>query len=250
MTQVSRVEALGVAVDAVTTDDVVALLVAAIRDRRRLNVAHHNLHSAYLVHREPSMQRWYEMADVIHIDGMSLVVAGRLTGAPLARRHRSTYVDLVVPVLAQADARGWRVFALGGAPGVAETFASSVRAQHDRVTIAAAPGYFDHSPGSTENAAVVGSINDFRPDVLLVGMGMPTQEVWLADNHASLDATVLMPVGGLFDYVAGEAHTPPRWLGGLGLEWLYRLARDPRRLAFRYLIEPLLLAAHLARHRR
>jgi N-acetylglucosaminyldiphosphoundecaprenol N-acetyl-beta-D-mannosaminyltransferase len=81
-------------------------------------------------------------------------------------------------------------------------------------------------------------IRQHNPDVLIVGMGMPRQERWLLANHDKLAAPVLLTSGAAIDYVAGEIPTPPRWLGPLGLEWLYRLASEPRRLWRRYLLEP------------
>ena len=82
------------------------------------------------------------------------------------------------------------------------------------------------------------TINDFGPDLLLVGMGMPRQEKWLLDHRKALRAGVKMNVGALFDYLSGNVPMPPRWLGPLGLEWAYRLLTTPRRVVRRYLIEP------------
>lgn len=91
---------------------------------------------------------------------------------------------------------------------------------------------------AAEAAAVTDAISAARPDVLLVGMGMPRQERWVARFRDRLPPCVILTVGAAFDYEAGVTPTPPRWSGRLGVEWLFRFAAEPRRLFFRYFIEP------------
>ncbi len=88
------------------------------------------------------------------------------------------------------------------------------------------------------NTAVLAAIKDFAPHVLFVGMGMPRQELWIADNLAALPSVPILPVGAAFDYEAGVQKAAPRWMGRLGVEWLFRLFADPKRLFTRYCIEP------------
>ena len=90
-----------------------------------------------------------------------------------------------------------------------------------------------------DNEALVKRINAYRPDLLMVGMGMPRQEYWTQDNFSQLDVHVILSsTGAALEYIAGAAPTPPRWAGRIGLEWMFRLAHEPRRLFSRYLIEP------------
>ena len=89
-------------------------------------------------------------------------------------------------------------------------------------------GYFDARYGSSENEALLGRINAYRPDLLMVGMGMPRQEIWTQENFARLNADVILSsIGAAFDYIAGAVPTPPRWSGRMGLEWFFRLAHEP-----------------------
>jgi len=242
----NRIAALDVSFDRVTSDELVGRIAQAISRRERLKIAHHNLHSAYLLQRNGDMRRWYELADIVYADGMSLVALAWLARRGGRRAHRTTPLDLIDPLFSLAAEEGWRVFLLGGRPGVAGRFARAVGERFPGAHMETAHGYFNADMGSAENESVVSEINRFRADLLLVGMGMPRQENWLAENHRELHASVLMPVGGLFDYLAGETRVPPRWLGRLGLEWLYRLVSEPRRLAFRYLAEPAILAFMIA----
>jgi N-acetylglucosaminyldiphosphoundecaprenol N-acetyl-beta-D-mannosaminyltransferase len=130
------------------------------------------------------------------------------------------------------------VFYLGSKPGVAERSAQTLREQYPTLQIATAHGYFDSNSGSAENQDVLDTINAYQPNLLMVGMGMPRQERWVLENRKHLSANAIVPSGALMDYLAGEIPTPPRWTGRFGVEWLYRLLCEPKRLAFRYLIEP------------
>jgi N-acetylglucosaminyldiphosphoundecaprenol N-acetyl-beta-D-mannosaminyltransferase len=184
------------------------------------------------------MRRFYERAHRVHFDGMPVVWMARRLGYALEPRHRVTYVDWIGELCRRAAASGWRLFYLGGRAGVAVTAAECLRRDHPGLQIETRPGYFDAGSESPENLAAVAAIRDFAPQVLLVGMGMPRQERWILENFDRLEANVILNAGACFDYVAGVAATPPRWAGRLGLEWLFRLGREPRRLAGRYLVEP------------
>jgi N-acetylglucosaminyldiphosphoundecaprenol N-acetyl-beta-D-mannosaminyltransferase len=232
----ARLRLLGGEVDVVTPQDVLDFTARRIAERRPGVVANHNLHSLYLLRRAPEMARFYERADLIEADSTPLIAWGRLLGRPIGRQHRCTYLDWREAFWARAAAQRWRVFYLGGEPGVAERGAEAVRRRWPGLRIAVRHGRFDMD--GAENATVLDEIKAFAPDVLFVGMGMPRQEAWILANLDRLDPCVAFSVGAAFDYEAGAAATPPRWAGRLGVEWLFRLAAEPRRLAGRYLIEP------------
>lgn len=229
---------LGVRVHAMTKHDLVSVAAEAVREGTKCVVANHNLHSLYLWRHEPNMRAFYSVADYIHIDGMSIVLLGRLLGLPLTAEHRTQYVDLLPLLADQAAKHQWRVFYLGSKPGVAEKAARILRTQYPELQIVTRDGYFDVHRSADQNRAVVAEIKDYAPHILMVGMGMPRQEIWLAENLNDLRANTIYCCGALMDFIAGEIPTPPRWLGPLGLEWLYRLLSEPARLWRRYLIEP------------
>jgi len=234
---------LGVEVDAVTLEDLNRAIARAVEEGRRVVIANHNLHSAFLFHTDPKMRSFYQRADLIHIDGMPLVLWGRLVGLPLGPEHRVTYVDWVWPLMAEAERRGWRVFYLGGRPGVAERAAERLRQAFPGLSLATHHGYF----GEEENAQVLERIRLYGPHVLMVGMGMPRQEHWVLDNWEALQVNAVLTAGACFDYIAGAIPTPPRWAGRVGLEWFFRLLAEPRRLWRRYLVEPWYLLPHAYR---
>jgi N-acetylglucosaminyldiphosphoundecaprenol N-acetyl-beta-D-mannosaminyltransferase len=239
----ARVRLLGEPVDLVTAPEVMDFIADRASRGAKAIVANHNLHSLALLRRRPSLRAFFDMADVVEIDSVPLVLWGKLIGEPVTRAHRCTYLDWRDDFWERADRNGWRVFYLGGAPGVAAEAAARIRGRRPGATIAVHDGFFDRRRGSPGNRAVVAEINAFRPDVLLVGMGMPIQEDWIADNYAALERGVVLSVGAAFDYEAGVQPAAPRRLGRLGLEWLFRFATQPRRLFVRYFVEPWTLAA-------
>lgn len=238
----ARVRLLGAAVDIATAEDVLRLTARRIRQGRKGLIANHNAHSLALMKSQGSMRAFYDRADLIEIDSTPMIAWAKLMGLPVRSQHRCTYLDWREAFWEMAQALGWRVFHLGGAPGVAEAAATKIRRQWSGVDLAVHHGYFDRTPGSDENQAVVAQINAFAPDVIFVGMGMPIQEAWIEQNFAALTRGVVFSVGGAFDYEAGVQATCPRWLGRIGLEWLYRFATQPKRLFARYFIEPWNLA--------
>jgi N-acetylglucosaminyldiphosphoundecaprenol N-acetyl-beta-D-mannosaminyltransferase len=233
-----RYQLLGVSMQLLTIDDLEDAIAAAIATQQRWLIANHNLHSAYLSHRGKRFRRIIESAPLIHIDGMPLILLGRLVGLPFERRHRTTYADWVHRLMADSAQHGWRVFFLGSREGVAERAAEILRERYAGLQIATHHGYFDKQTDSAENQAVLQRIRDFRTDVLMVGLGMPLQEYWISDNLNDIAARAILPSGACMDYVAGYVDTPPRWMGAVGIEWAYRLVREPKRLWRRYLVEP------------
>jgi N-acetylglucosaminyldiphosphoundecaprenol N-acetyl-beta-D-mannosaminyltransferase len=193
------------------------------------------------------MRAMYAAATHTFIEGMSLVGVGRLLGLPVGRAHRVAMLDWIHPLMDRAARERWRVFFLAGAPGVARRGAESLRSQYPGLIVETASGYFDPWEGGSDNEWMLERVNRFRPHLLLVGMGMPRQEAWIARNYERLDANVILNVGGMMDCIAGEIPTAPRWLGKYGLEWAFRLLATPRRTAGRYLVEPWLLLPILAR---
>jgi N-acetylglucosaminyldiphosphoundecaprenol N-acetyl-beta-D-mannosaminyltransferase len=230
---------LGIRVSGLTLTDLNSLILSAVQSRKKWIIANHNLHSLYLYHHDIKMQSFYANADYTHIDGMPLVLLGRLLGLALKREHRVTYADWIWSLMEESAKHGWRIFYLGSSPGIAEQGAILLCKKFPGLQIAVADGYFDVRPNSEENRNRIAAINSYQPQILMVGMGMPRQEHWILDNLDQLQVNAILPSGACIDYVAGAIPTPPRWMGRMGLEWAYRLFSEPRRLWKRYLLEPL-----------
>lgn len=233
-----RVRVLGEAVDLMRPEEVLLHVERCVDAGVRTIVANHNLHSLYLIRRTPGMRRLYDAADVVELDSTPLIHFTRLLGLHSRPFHRCTYLDWRDHFWSLADRKGWRVLYVGGADGVAEEAARRLSARYPGATVQGLSGYFDATPGSTGAVSTLSAVTAFRPDILFVGMGMPRQELWIADHLEQLPSAAILPVGAAFDYEAGVQKAAPRWMGQVGLEWLFRLVADPKRLFARYCVEP------------
>lgn len=164
-------------------------------------------------------------ADLVVADGMGLVWASRILGTPLP--HRIAGIDLTTALLAAIAKTGERVFLLGAKPGVAQKAADRLATRFPGLQIVGTHhGYFH----SDEEAAVIERIESTRPHLCLVALGVPRQELWIAQMRRRLPVRVMIGVGGALDVFAGEANRAPVWMQEIGLEWLYRLLQEPWRI--------------------
>lgn len=234
-----RVRLLGQIMDMVKAEEVLHFVANHVAQGKRALVANHNIHSLALLKNNPELQAFFDRADLVEVDSRPLLLWARLTGRRGGRAfHRCTYLDWREDFWEIAHVHRWRIFYLGGAPGVAAMAAANIGKTRPGAVIGVRDGFFDMAPGSAEARAVVDEINAFAPDVLMVGMGMPRQELWIHRHYDDLKPCVVMPVGAAFDYEAGVQRAAPRWMGRLGIEWLFRLTADPGRLFHRYCVEP------------
>ena len=247
MANPATIDVFGLKITPLTRDELIALVAREITAGRRSAIANQNLHGAYLYFRDAEFRALHTSA-YVHIDGMPIVCLARIAGFRLTRAHRLTYLDLMGPVFAAATAHGWTLFYLGGEPEVLRVGLSRLREAHPGLIIEGHHGFFDRRPHSPESEAVLARINAVGPNILVIGMGMPWQEHWLRVNLDRLAVNCVLLAGAYLDYIADRRAAPPRWLGPLGLEWLHRLAADPRRLWRRYLVEPWVLLWYLLRH--
>ena len=233
-----RVRLLGGEVDLITPWDVLRRVDNAAGGGQPALIGNHNAHSLFLIRRSAKLRAFFAAADLIQIDSVPMILWGRMLGLPLSRKMRSTYLDWRDDFWRMAEARRWRVFYVGGAPGVGETAARRLTERYPNVEIACQHGFFDQAADSTENRQLLAQIAAVDPHVVMVGMGMPLQEIWALENRGAIGRGAILTVGAAFDYEAGVQAAAPRWTGRLGVEWLARLVSQPRRLAWRYLVEP------------
>jgi N-acetylglucosaminyldiphosphoundecaprenol N-acetyl-beta-D-mannosaminyltransferase len=186
-----------------------------------------------LEHHE-GLRRAYEDADVVLADGMPVVLASRLLGRPLP--ERVTGADLTVALFDASEYRGpLRVFLLGAGPGVAEQAAAKIHARWPNVQVTGTyspPMGFEKD--SAENEKILALIAAASPDVLVVGLGAPKQELWVHAHQHRIEAAVALCVGATIDFLAEHKSRAPLWMQKSGLEWLHRVATEPRRLIKRY----------------
>jgi N-acetylglucosaminyldiphosphoundecaprenol N-acetyl-beta-D-mannosaminyltransferase len=176
----------------------------------------------------------YAAAALSLVDGTPVLWAARLLRTPLPEKISGS--DLVMPLLRRAAERGHRVYFLGGAPGVADLAKSKLEAELPGIQIVGTDASRIDVNALGEADEVAERIRLAKPDLVLVALGAPKQEIWSYTRAERLKPAVLIGVGASLDFVAGIQKRAPRWMSKAGLEWLYRLAQEPRRLAARYLL--------------
>jgi N-acetylglucosaminyldiphosphoundecaprenol N-acetyl-beta-D-mannosaminyltransferase len=194
----------------------------------------------------------YSRVSLSIADGMPLVWASRLLKEPLPEKLSGS--DFVPVLLERAAERGWRVYLLGGAPGVGALARDKLLAQYPNLQIVGVDApRFDANDPPERRAAVLDRVRATRPHIVLVALGAPKQELWIDFAREELRPAVLMGVGATLDFIAGTMPRAPRWMSASGLEWLFRLVREPRRLWKRYLVRDprfLMILGRKARERR
>lgn len=230
-----QVSLFGIRVHDLSLDEAVDLLIALAGDNRPHYVVTPNAHHVVQIRRDAHLHQIYNSADMVLADGMSLIWASRLLGAPL--RARVAGSDLFPRMCGAAAERGYRVFLLGGGPTVARTAAENLCRTYPRLQVVGvySPPYgFESDP--QENAQIIRMIRESHPHILFVALGFPKQELWISRYARECAVPLSIGVGAAFDFIAGIRRRAPVWMQRAGLEWLHRLLQEPRRLWHRYLV--------------
>ncbi len=219
-----RITILGVAVDNLAEGEVLARIAALIAAGGPHHVVTVNPEFVIEAQANPTFRSVLARADIATADGFGLLLAARYLGTPL--RGRVTGVELTLRLAELAAARGYRMFLLGAAPGVAAATAAGLQARYPGLIIA---GTYAGSPQLRHEPFIRQVITAARPHMLLVAYGHPQQDLWIARNQPTLQVPLAIGVGGTFDYLSGRVRRAPAYIRRLGLEWAYRLARQPDR---------------------
>jgi N-acetylglucosaminyldiphosphoundecaprenol N-acetyl-beta-D-mannosaminyltransferase len=217
-----------VRIDGVRRWELVERVVQAARRHARMTVLYVNAHCMNLQARDDAYRDILAEADTVYCDGMGVLLAARLTGQQIP--ERMTGADWIEDLCRAASRHDLSLYLLGATPDVVQGAAVALRTRYPGLRIVGASDGYDVGPGT------IAEINRSRPDILLVGMGPPRQEKWIARHRSALHVPVVWAVGGLFDVVSGRVPRGPRWMTQHGLEWMCRLVVEPRRLWRRYLL--------------
>lgn len=237
-----RIEILGVEYDRVDLQGLIRFCIENIEQDQKSIILNHNLHSIFLFHDDPGFANCYKHSSLIHADGMPLIFWAKLLNRKLVSRdYRITYVDLLPQLFAEMNNKGLKLFFLGGPPGFGERVSEFLSINYPKIEFKYEHGFFDPTKDSLDSKNVIQSINSFHPHVTLVGMGMPRQEKWIVENFNQIETNVFLAGGACLEYFTGTVSKPPRWIGRLSLEWLYRFIGNPKRYYYRYLVEPVFL---------
>lgn len=244
-----RVELMGLPVDQLTEADTVGTVMRAVQAGRGGCLFTPNLHHMHAFHAGEDGAVYEDSAELpgarlVVADGMPLIWASRLRGTPLPERVAGS--NLIWSLTGAATAQGASIFLLGGSPGAAEACAERMRDEYPAVRIAgllSPPKGFESDPGELERIAA--SLREAAPDVVYVALGFPRQEQLALRLSRAMPTTWFVGVGISFSFVSGEVRRAPRWMQSAGLEWVHRLAQEPRRLFRRYVVDGLPFAARM-----
>jgi len=225
MTTPTPIPILGIPVHAVTMDATLALVEGYMAAPRLHQIATVNPEFVMAAQDDAEFRRVLTGADLCLPDGVGLLYAARRAGRRLPERVPGS--ELVYRLAERAAARGWPLFLLGAAPGVAEAAAEILGDRYPSLRVA---GTYAGSPDPAEDDALVARVNASGAALLYVAYGAPRQDKWIARNRDALTSVrVAIGVGGSLDFVTGRAIRAPQWAQRLGLEWLHRLVKEPWR---------------------
>ncbi|MGB9661016.1 MAG: WecB/TagA/CpsF family glycosyltransferase [Moorellaceae bacterium] len=216
---------LGCRVDGPTLDEALEMIAEFVSSGTPHYIVTLNAEIAYRASREPRLLEIINRASLVTPDGAGIVWAARWLGKPVP--ERVTGIDLLEALASKAADKGWRLFLFGAAPGIAEKARDRLVSRYPGLkVVGTAHGYLS----SGEERDMLVRLKSLHPDILLVALGSPKQEYWIHRHLSDLGVPVAMGVGGALDVLAGEVRRAPLWMQRCGLEWLYRLLSEPKRI--------------------
>lgn len=232
----TRIRFLNTYIDNITMDEALDRVEQLAKGRRSAYVVTPNVDHIVRLEENAEFQKAYASADLILTDGMPLVWISRMFGTPICEKISGS--DLFPELCKRAAERGLSMFFLGAAEGVAARAAGNMKRQYPGLQVT---GVYSPPFGFENDAAqieyIVGKIAEAAPKILIVALGSPKQEIFISQNLKRMNVPVSLGLGAALDFAAGNMPRAPRWMQKCGLEWLFRLIREPRRLFKRYLVD-------------
>ncbi|HWP81078.1 MAG TPA: WecB/TagA/CpsF family glycosyltransferase [Bacteroidota bacterium] len=240
---VPTVDVLGVRVANISWMEFLSGIRGVLNGKGRGWISYVNIHSINTAHELDWFKEYLNASMLSYCDGVGVRLGSWILGRPI--QERITLADHIEELCGMLEAEGSSVYFLGSSKEVLERAVAHVKSRFPKLKIA---GHHHGFFLRTNGIDIVRDINRKKPDILFVGMGTPWQEEWIQKNFASLNVKIAWAAGGFFEFLAGTRKRCPRWVGKWGLEWIYRLAYDPKRLWRRYLIgNPVFLSRVLRR---
>jgi N-acetylglucosaminyldiphosphoundecaprenol N-acetyl-beta-D-mannosaminyltransferase len=218
----------------VTSDQALDVVEALVTSEEGGYVVTPNVDHVVQAEHSPALRAAYEEASLSLLDGQPLLWLSKLLQHPLPEKISGS--DFVPHLVERAAERGWRLFFLGAAEGVAARAAEVLKTRHPGLDIVVHSPTFGFESDPDEVESILTMIREARPQILVLALGCPKQELLMHRWRTKLGPTVSIGAGATLDFIAGDVQRAPKWVSSVGLEWMYRLVREPRRLAHRYLV--------------
>ena len=219
----SRVKVLGVGFDNIRMEDAVSYGIELIEQRKSAYVVTPNPEIVMLAQEHQGLKETIDAAELVLPDGIGIIYGAKILGTPIIGRVPG--IDFASELMKKLSERNGSVYLLGAKPGVAEAAGANIEAMYSGLRVVGChDGYF------TDDCAIIDEINQLAPDLLFVCLGFPKQELWMREHARELNVGLMAGLGGSLDVFAGTVRRAPMIWQKLGLEWLYRLLNDPKRI--------------------
>ena len=218
----------------VTVEQLIEFIADSTQKDKKTIVGNVNVRAANFAYELPWYRNFLNRSDLVFCDGFGVLLGSKLLGNCVQSCHRMTCPDYIEDLILACEKRNASIFLLAGKPGVTDKAIEKLKAIAPSITIQGHHGYFEKT--GSENDAIIDMINQFKPDVLYIGFGMPLQEQWIVENCDRINAKVFLPLGACLDFYTDAVYRGPRWATDLGMEWLTRLLSEPQRLWKRYVL--------------
>ncbi len=231
-----KVDILGTPVSSLTMDELFSDWEAVIKEGKKAQVCITPVNSILAARATARVQEIYQHADYVLCDGVPVKWASNFLGDPI--KERITGLDVLPRIFPFAASKNFSIFLLGASPGVAETLKTVMEAKHPGVKVVGTfVPPFRAVFSDEENEEMIEAINAVKPDILLVSLTAPKQDIWIAENLEKLDTRLAIGIGGAFEVAAGMIKRAPLWMQKSGLEWFFRFLQEPKRMFRRYFVE-------------
>lgn len=234
MHELPEIKVLGTKFHKLTVQDLINSIVALGKIDKKTVIGNVNVRGMNFAYELPWYRNFLNNADLVFCDGVGVILGAKILGYQLESIHRMTCPDYIETLALACEQQNVSLFLLAGKPGITDKAINKLLAIAPNLRIDGHHGYFDKS--GKDNDAVIAKINQFKPDVLYVGFGMPLQERWIVDNFDKIETRVFLPLGACLDFYTDSVYRGPRWLTDNGFEWLTRLFTEPTRLWERYIV--------------
>lgn len=247
-----RVDILGTPVSSLTIEELFRDWESVIKEGKKAQVCITPVNSILAARATARVQAIYKHADYVLCDGVPVKWASKFLGDPI--KERITGLDVLPRIFPFALQNNFSIFLLGASPGVAETLKKVMEVKYPGVKIVGTfVPPFRAEFSKEENEEMIAAINAVKPDILLVSLTAPKQDIWIAENLEKLETHVAIGIGGAFEVAAGMIQRAPLWMQKSGLEWFYRFLQEPKRMFKRYFVEaplfiPLVLKQRFSKH--